>query len=57
MSAADTGRLQRARLRALGLRVRELPPLRDVDTLADARAVARQAPATGFAACAVRFAT
>jgi glycosyltransferase A (GT-A) superfamily protein (DUF2064 family) len=35
---------------ALGLRVTELPQLRDVDTAADAVAVARQAPQSQFAA-------
>jgi rSAM/selenodomain-associated transferase 1 len=40
MSTAHTGRVQRARLHALGLRVRDLPLLRDVDTYADACAVA-----------------
>jgi rSAM/selenodomain-associated transferase 1 len=56
MSTADTGRRQRRRLRALGLRVASLPALRDVDHAEDVRAVARQAPGTGFAACALRFA-
>jgi rSAM/selenodomain-associated transferase 1 len=41
MSTAHTGRAQRERLRALGLRVRDLPGVRDVDTYADACAVAR----------------
>ena len=50
MSTADTGAVQRARLHAAGLRVADLPPLRDVDTAADAVAVARQAPLTRFAA-------
>ena len=50
MSAARTGAVQRARLAALGLRTAELPPLRDVDTIADARLVARAAPAGRFAA-------
>ena len=50
MSTADTGAVQRARLHAAGLRVAELPRLRDVDTAADAAAVARQAPLTRFAA-------
>jgi uncharacterized protein len=52
MSAADTGAVQRARLDAAGLRVAELPRLRDVDTAADAVAVARQAPLSRFAAWA-----
>ncbi len=38
MSTHRTGAAQRARLTAAGLRVRELPPLRDVDTAADAEA-------------------
>jgi hypothetical protein len=50
MSTADTGAVQRARLHAAGLRVAELPRLRDVDTAADAVAVARQAPLSRFAA-------
>jgi len=50
MSTADTGAVQQARLRAAGLRVAELPRLRDVDTAADAVAVARQAPQSRFAA-------
>jgi glycosyltransferase A (GT-A) superfamily protein (DUF2064 family) len=50
MSTADTGAVQRARLHAAGLRVADLPRLRDVDTAADAVAVARQAPRTRFAA-------
>jgi hypothetical protein len=50
MSTAGTGRIQRARLVAAGLRVADLPQLRDVDTAADAVAVARQAPQGRFAA-------
>jgi rSAM/selenodomain-associated transferase 1 len=50
MSEPTTGAAQRARLAALGLRTALLPPLRDVDTLADARAVAAEAPHTRFAA-------
>ena len=49
MSTAATGRHQRARLDALGLRVGALPRLRDVDTFADARAVAALIPHSGFA--------
>ena len=52
MSTSATGAIQRARLVAAGLRVAELPQLRDVDTAADALAVARQAPQTRFAAMA-----
>lgn len=50
MSTPETRAAQRARLAALGLRCAELPPLRDVDTYADARAVAAQAPGSRFAA-------
>ncbi|MCH0566006.1 MULTISPECIES: DUF2064 domain-containing protein [unclassified Streptomyces] len=50
MSRDDTGAVQRGRLVGAGLRVRDLPPLRDVDTAADADAVAAQAPHGRFAA-------
>ncbi|MEV4047096.1 DUF2064 domain-containing protein [Streptomyces sp. NPDC049744] len=50
MSTPVTGAVQRERLLAAGLRVRDLPPLRDVDTAADARAVAALAPGSRFAA-------
>ncbi|MFG3333581.1 DUF2064 domain-containing protein [Streptomyces tendae] len=50
MSTPVTGAVQRERLLTAGLRVRELPPLRDVDTAADARAVAALAPDGRFAA-------
>jgi uncharacterized protein len=50
MSTPSTGAVQRARLLAAGLRVADLPKLRDVDTAADAVAVARQAPRSRFAA-------
>ncbi|MBW1602048.1 DUF2064 domain-containing protein [Streptomyces sp. JJ66] len=49
MSRPDTGALQRRRLTDAGLRVRALPVLRDVDTVADAAEVARQAPGSRFA--------
>ena len=49
-SRPDTGSLQRTRLDAAGLEVAELPVLRDVDTAADAAAVATLAPHTRFAA-------
>ena len=49
MSVPETGALQRVRLDELGLRVAELEPLRDVDTIADARAVAAERPDTRFA--------
>jgi uncharacterized protein len=44
MSTPRTGAAQRNRLRGLGLRVRDLPILRDVDTYQDALAVARLVP-------------
>ncbi|MER6734153.1 TIGR04282 family arsenosugar biosynthesis glycosyltransferase [Streptomyces puniciscabiei] len=50
MSTPTTGAAQRERLETAGLRVRELPRLRDVDTAADARAVAALAPHGRFAA-------
>jgi uncharacterized protein len=50
MSTPATGAIQRARLLTAGLRVTDLPQLRDVDTAADAVTVARQAPHTRFAA-------
>lgn len=49
MSEAGTGAHQRRRLLALGLRVGELPALRDVDHIEDARAVARLSPDGHFA--------
>ena len=49
MSRADTGRRQHERLRALGLRTGWLPVRTDVDTWADAVAVARAAPGGRFA--------
>ena len=50
MSADDTADRQRARLAELGLRVRELEQLRDIDTVEDARAVAAANPWTRTAA-------
>ncbi len=50
MSVDHTGAAQRARLAELGLTVADLPPLRDVDTIEDAVAVAAQAPGSHFAA-------
>jgi uncharacterized protein len=50
MSTQRTGAIQRARLLTAGMRVADLPTLRDVDTAADALAVAGQAPRTRFAA-------
>lgn len=49
-SRDDTGARQLARLRAAGLDPVLLPELRDVDTVADARAVAALAPTGRFAA-------
>lgn len=50
MSEDHTGAAQLQRLRERGLEVAELPALLDVDTIADARLVAAQAPDTRFAA-------
>jgi rSAM/selenodomain-associated transferase 1 len=49
MSTASTAHLQLTRLHDLGLDVHPLPPRRDVDTYADAIAVASEAPASRFA--------
>lgn len=49
MSRNCTWLQQRARLGELGLRIHEQVSLRDVDTIEDARAVARDAPHTRFA--------
>ncbi|SHM57248.1 TIGR04282 family arsenosugar biosynthesis glycosyltransferase [Actinacidiphila paucisporea] len=49
MSTPRTGAVLRARLTSAGLRVRDLPALRDVDTPADAAEVAALAPHTRFA--------
>lgn len=56
MSRPDTGALQLQRLRDLGLRVRLLPTLRDVDTPDDAAAVARLVPRTRFGRLHARLA-
>ncbi|MFM9542182.1 DUF2064 domain-containing protein [Streptomyces turgidiscabies] len=50
MSTPMTGAVQHERLVMAGLRVRELPCLRDVDTARDAEAVAVSAPDSRFAA-------
>ena len=55
MSTDRTGAVQRSRLLHAGLRVGELPRLRDVDTAADAAAVAAEAPGSRFAAAHVRL--
>ena len=52
MSTDTTGAVQLGRLTAAGLRVRTLPVLRDVDTIADVAAVVAAAPASRFAAAA-----
>jgi rSAM/selenodomain-associated transferase 1 len=50
MSHQETWNRQRARLNELGLRVHEQAQLRDVDTIEDAHAVAREVPGSRFAA-------
>jgi rSAM/selenodomain-associated transferase 1 len=55
MSRPETLRRQRARMRGLGIRVVDQPQLRDVDTAADAAAVAAQAPDGRFAAVLTKF--
>jgi len=50
MSQDHTGRVQLDRLRAAGLRIRQVPELIDVDTVDDAVQVAGQAPGSRFAA-------
>lgn len=49
MSSAATCERQRARIAKLGLRLHEQTRLRDVDTIEDARVVARMAPHSRFA--------
>ena len=49
MSTGDTGRIQRERLTAAGLRVRDLRELTDVDTFAEAEQVAAATPGSRFA--------
>ncbi|BCL25727.1 DUF2064 domain-containing protein [Streptomyces aurantiacus] len=55
MSTPTTGAVQRERLVGAGLRVRDLPRLRDVDTAADAEAVAAAVPHSRFAARLTRL--
>ncbi|WP_207453809.1 TIGR04282 family arsenosugar biosynthesis glycosyltransferase [Herbiconiux sp. SYSU D00978] len=55
MSTDATGAEQLARLHAAGLTVAMLPPLLDVDTIDDARAVAASAPHTRFARLLAEF--
>ncbi|KUN89182.1 TIGR04282 family arsenosugar biosynthesis glycosyltransferase [Streptomyces griseoruber] len=57
MSTPVTGAVQRDRLVSAGLRVRDLPGLRDVDTAGDAHAVAALAPHGRFAARLARCTT
>jgi rSAM/selenodomain-associated transferase 1 len=46
MSTERTGQDQASRLRSLGLDIAALPTLTDIDTIADLRAVIREAPGT-----------
>ncbi len=55
MSQAGTGEALLARLATAGMSVATLPRLRDVDTGADAAAVAAQAPGTRFARTVIRL--
>jgi glycosyltransferase A (GT-A) superfamily protein (DUF2064 family) len=55
MSTAETGARTLAALTARGLEVALLPTLRDVDTIADAVAVAPLAPRSQFAATLARL--
>ncbi|MFG2780101.1 DUF2064 domain-containing protein [Streptomyces prunicolor] len=57
MSTPVTGAVQRKRLTAAGLRVRDLPGLRDVDTAYDTELVAAEAPGGRFAAELARLRT
>lgn len=50
MSSERTAAAQRAQLSRLGMNCVELPQLRDVDTIDDARAVAAECPSSRFAA-------
>ncbi|WP_406286127.1 DUF2064 domain-containing protein [Embleya sp. NBC_00896] len=52
MSRPETGAVQRARLVAAGLTVRDLPTLTDIDTAADLAAVTRAIPTTHCAGVA-----
>jgi uncharacterized protein len=54
MSSDRTYEAQRRRLGELGMRVATLPPMRDVDTIEDAHAVARECPESAFAAALAR---
>nr|GLJ84462.1 hypothetical protein GCM10017588_31900 [Microbispora rosea subsp. aerata] len=57
MSRPDTGALLMERIRAAGVRCALLPELTDVDTAADARAVAALAPSSRFAAALAALGT
>ena len=50
MSVPSTGTQQRRRLQSLGLRIVDLPSLRDVDDFDDACAIAAEIPSSRFAA-------
>jgi len=51
MSRSDTGSRQLARLERAGLRVRRVPELIDVDTVAEAEHIAAATPGSAFATC------
>jgi glycosyltransferase A (GT-A) superfamily protein (DUF2064 family) len=55
MSTRYTGAAQCRRLRTLGYRVAELAPMRDVDHIEDAHAVARLVPDTRFGRALARL--
>ena len=55
MSADDTGARQLGRLHALGYEPEMLPELRDIDTIADAHAVADLVPGGRFATALMRI--
>ncbi len=57
MSEPSTCEAQRRAILRLGLVLHEQPSLLDVDTMADARVVAREAPGTRFAAALAAIAT
>jgi uncharacterized protein len=57
MSVPETGAEQLRRLREQGLQVALLPPLRDVDTVADAHAVAAECPSGAAFPAALAAAT
>jgi rSAM/selenodomain-associated transferase 1 len=55
MSSDDTGARQLARMAELNLTPKILPPLNDVDTIADAESVAAAAPGSHFAAALAKI--